>query len=47
VWVRVHGRGSDEQVIVVHLGEHGPVEVARHRRATPGSPQIIDEHFPD
>jgi hypothetical protein len=25
----------------------GPVEVARHRRATPGSPQILDEHFPD
>ena len=45
VWVRVHGRGSDEQVVVVHLGPEGPVEVARHRRATPGSPQIIDEHF--
>jgi len=47
VWVRVHGRGPDEQVIIVHLGPDGPVEVARHRRATPGSPQIIDEHFPD
>ena len=23
----------------------GPVEVARHRRATPGSPQIDDDHF--
>jgi len=47
VWVRVHGRGSDEQVVVVHLGEQGPVEVARHRRATPGSPQVIEEHFGD
>jgi hypothetical protein len=47
VWVRVHGRGADEHVVIVHLGTQGPVEVARHRRATPGSPQIIDEHFPD
>jgi hypothetical protein len=45
VWVRVHGRGVDEQVVIVHLGDHGPVEVARHHRATPGSPQIIDDHF--
>ena len=45
VWVRVHGAGADEQVIVVHLGRQGPVEVARHRRATPGSPQINDAHF--
>ena len=45
VWVRVHGRGADEQVIITHVGADGPVEVARHRRATPGSPQIIDEHF--
>jgi transposase len=45
VWVRVHGRGADEQIIIVHLGEKGPVEVARHQRATPGSPQINDDHF--
>jgi hypothetical protein len=45
VWVRVHGRGADEQIIVVHVGEQGPVEVARHRRATPGTPQINDDHF--
>jgi hypothetical protein len=44
--VRVHGRGADEQVVIVHLGEQGPVEVARHHRATPGSPQITEEHFP-
>jgi transposase len=46
VWVRVHGRGSDEQVIVVHVSPAGPVEVARHERATPGSPKIDDSHFP-
>lgn len=46
VWVRVHGTGADEQVVITRLGERGPVEVARHERATPGSPQIIDDHFP-
>lgn len=46
VWVRVHGRGVDEQVIIVHVGPDGPVEVARHGRATPGSPKITDAHFP-
>lgn len=46
VWVRVHGRGVDEQVVIVHIGADGPVEVARHRRAAPGSPKITDAHFP-
>jgi hypothetical protein len=46
VWVRVHGQGSDEKVIVVHVSPAGPVEVARHARATPGSPKIDDSHFP-
>ena len=46
VWVRVHGAGRDERVIIVHVGEQGPVEVARHLRAEPGSPRIDDEHFP-
>jgi hypothetical protein len=45
-WMRVHGRGADEQVIIVHVGPDGPVEVARHTRATPGSPQVSDAHFP-
>jgi len=45
VWVRTHGVGADEQVVIVHHGDRGPVEVARHRRATPGSPQINDDHF--
>ena len=46
VWVRVHGRGTDEQVVIVHIEAAGPVEVARHRRANPGSPKITEEHFP-
>lgn len=47
VFVRSHGVGPDEQVIVVHVGIDGPVEVARHKRARPGSPAIDDTHFPD
>jgi transposase len=46
VWVRVHGRGDGEQVVIVHVGQDGPVEAARHRRAMPGSPSLADEHFP-
>lgn len=46
VWVRVHGQGPDEKVIIVHVGPCGPVEVARHGRATAGSPKIVDAHFP-
>ena len=45
VWVRAHGVGDGEQVVIVHVGEHGPVEVARHQRATPGSPRLVDAHF--
>jgi transposase len=45
VWVRAHGVGAAEQVIIVHLHRQGPVEVARHPRATPGSPRIDDAHF--
>ncbi len=46
VWVRAHGAGASEQIVVVHHGGAGPVEVTRHRRARPGSPAIRDEHFP-
>ena len=48
VWVRVRGLGQGgEQVVIVHVGADGrPVEVARHDRATPGSPRIDDAHFP-
>lgn len=46
VWVRTHGVGSGEHVIIVHVGDAGPVEVARHARAIPGSPELDDTHFP-
>lgn len=46
VFVRAHGTGPGEQVIIIHHGTNGPVEVARHVRARPGSPAINDEHFP-
>jgi hypothetical protein len=46
VWVRTYGVGASEQVVIVHVGDGGPVEVARHLRATPGSPQLDDAHFP-
>jgi len=42
VWVRVDG----DEVVVVHCGPQGPLEVARHRRSTPGSPQIDNAHYP-
>jgi len=32
--------------VFVHVGDAGPVEVARHARATPGSPRLDDAHFP-
>ncbi len=46
VWVRTHGVGVGERIVFVHVGPAGPVEVARRRRAEPGSPQIDDTHFP-
>ena len=47
VWVGVHGRGPAEQIIITHVGAQGPVEVARHHRATPGTPKLDDHHFPE
>ena len=46
VWARAQGVGEGEQVVIVHVGDHGPAEVARHHRATPGMPRIDDAHFP-
>lgn len=34
------------KVVIVHVSDDGPVEVARHARATPGTPRIDDDHFP-
>jgi hypothetical protein len=41
VWARYHG----EQVVIVHVGPSGPVELYRHERTTPGNPRYVDEHF--
>jgi hypothetical protein len=46
VWVRSHDVGVGEQVITVHVSATGPVDVAQHARATPGSPELADAHFP-
>ena len=45
--VRSHGVGNDERIVRMHQSGDGPVEVARHARARPGSPMIEDTHFPD
>ena len=42
VWVRVDG----EEIVAIHLSSAGAVEVARHRRSTPGTPVIDDAHYP-
>ncbi len=42
VWVRRHG----EQVVIVHVGAAGPVEVARHAQTSPGNPRVDPEHLP-
>lgn len=42
VWVRFHG----DDLIVTAIRGGAAVEVARHRRSTPGNPVIRDEHYP-
>ncbi|GIE90483.1 IS21 family transposase [Actinoplanes regularis] len=42
VWARFHG----DELIVTAVTDIGPVEVARHDRAQPGRPSIVDEHYP-
>jgi hypothetical protein len=42
VWVRVDG----DEIVATHVGANGAVEVARHRRSTPGTPRIDDAHYP-
>ena len=46
VFVRAQGAADGERVVIVHHGIDGPVEVARHERARPGSPRIANKHFP-
>lgn len=38
VFVRSHGIGADEQVIIVHVGSEGPIGVARHGARAEGGP---------
>lgn len=42
VWVRVDG----DEIVAVHVSSAGAIEVARHRRSTPGTPVIDDAHYP-
>ncbi len=42
VWVRVDG----DELVATHCSLTGAVEVARHRRSTPGHPMIDDAHYP-
>jgi transposase len=42
VWCRVAG----EELVVTAGTGRGAAEVARHRLSVPGSPQILDEHYP-
>jgi transposase len=42
VYVRWHG----EDLVVTGILDGIPVEIARHRRSAPGSPVILDEHYP-
>lgn len=42
VWVRDDG----DDIIIVHVGATGPVEVARHARGAPDSPRLDGAHFP-
>jgi hypothetical protein len=43
VFVRWHG----EELVVTAIRDGVPAEIARHRRSTPGSPVIVDEHCPE
>ncbi|MGF7235783.1 MAG: IS21 family transposase [Frankia sp.] len=42
VRVRRHG----DQIVVVHVADGGPVEVARHHTTGPGRPALDEAHFP-
>jgi len=42
VWCRVAG----EELVITARTSRGAAEIARHRLSTPGSPQILDEHYP-
>ncbi len=43
---RASSESATERVVIVHVGPAGPVEVAQHRRAEPGSPAIDNGPVP-
>jgi hypothetical protein len=43
VWCRVAG----EELVVTARTAVGAAEIARHKLSVPGSPVIVDEHYPD
>jgi len=46
VWVRYRDTRAGREVVIVHVGAAGPVQVARHAVGSPGNPRIDDAHFP-
>lgn len=42
VFVRWHG----DELVVTGISDGIPAEIVRHPRSTPGSPVILDEHYP-
>ncbi|MFZ2345677.1 MAG: IS21 family transposase [Candidatus Microthrix parvicella] len=42
VWVRLSG----DELVIVHVGDDGPTEVARHRIVQAGDASIVDGHYP-
>jgi len=42
VWCRVAG----EELVITARTARGAAEIARHRLSVPGSPQVLDEHYP-
>jgi hypothetical protein len=42
----VHVRRHEEQVVIACAGPDGAAEVARHLTASPGSPRVVDAHYP-
>ncbi len=46
MWVWVYGQGLGEQVIIVYVSADSPLEIARHARATLGSPKLDESHLP-
>jgi transposase len=43
VWCRVVG----DELVIVAAGVTGARELTRHRLSTPGTPRIVDAHYPD